>query len=114
MKKKVLAAFLCAAMTATMFAGCGGGDDKKDDSANNAAGNEAGSEVAGGANEEENQTGDLSDANVAVFYYTYADPYITSVRTALDAKLDGLGVKYQNYDSNNNQTTQNEIGRAHV
>lgn len=108
MKKKVLAAFLCAAMTATMFAGCGGGDDKKDDSANNAAGNEAGSEVAGGANEEENQTGDLSDANVAVFYYTYADPYITSVRTALDAKLDGLGVKYQNYDSNNNQTTQNE------
>ena len=99
MKKKVLAAFLCAAMTATMFAGCGGGDDKKDDSANNAAGNEAGSEVAGGANEEENQTGDLSDANVAVFYYTYADPYITSVRTALDAKLDGLGVKYQNYES---------------
>ena len=64
MKKKVLAAFLCAAMTATMFAGCGGGDDKKDDSANNAAGNEAGSEVAGGANEEENQTGDLSHTQI--------------------------------------------------
>ena len=51
---------------------------------------------------------DLSGANVAVFYYTYADTYISSVRTALDAKLDALGVKYQNYDGNNNQTTQNE------
>ena len=41
-------------------------------------------------------------------YYTYGDTYIASVRTALDAKLDELGVKYQDYDANNNQTTQNE------
>lgn len=52
-------------------------------------------------------TGD-ADANVAVFYYTYADVYISSVRTALDAQLDSLGVTYQDYDSNNNQTLQNE------
>jgi methyl-galactoside transport system substrate-binding protein len=45
---------------------------------------------------------------VAVFYYTYSDVYISSVRTALDAALAAAGIKYQNYDSNSNQTTQNE------
>ena len=43
-----------------------------------------------------------------MFYYTFADTYISSVRTALDAQLDSLGVAYQNFDGNNNQTTQNE------
>jgi methyl-galactoside transport system substrate-binding protein len=51
---------------------------------------------------------DLTGAYPAVFYYTYSDTYISSVRTALDAKLDELGIEYQNYDSNSNQTTQNE------
>jgi methyl-galactoside transport system substrate-binding protein len=48
------------------------------------------------------------ETNVAVFYYTYSDVYISSVRTALDAALAAAGIKYQNYDSNSNQTTQNE------
>ena len=43
-----------------------------------------------------------------MFYYTYSDTYISSVRTALDKKLDEMGVKYQDYDGNSNQTTQNE------
>lgn len=86
MKKRILAALLTMAMAVTLLAGCGskGGDDAKDDKA--AAG----------------------DANVAVFYYTYSDTYIASVRTALDAKLDEMGVTYQDYDGNSNQTTQNE------
>jgi len=49
-----------------------------------------------------------SDANVGVFYYSFSDTYIASVRTALDAQLDTLGVTYQNFDGNSNQTTQNE------
>ncbi len=49
-----------------------------------------------------------TDLKVAVFYYTYSDTYISSVRTALDAQLDALGVTYQDFDSNGNQTTQNE------
>ena len=49
-----------------------------------------------------------ADLKVAVFYYTYSDTYISSVRTALDAQLDALGVTYQDFDSNGNQTTQNE------
>lgn len=49
-----------------------------------------------------------TDLNVGVFYYNYGDTYIASVRTALDAALDGKGVKYQDYDGNNNQGTQND------
>ena len=51
---------------------------------------------------------EASELKVGVFYYTFADTYISSVRTALDAQLDSLGVTYNNFDGNNNQTTQNE------
>ena len=109
MKKKLLAAFLCVAMTATLFAGCGndGGADSSatDDVADTSAADVA-DDVADAADDAAG--GDMSDANIAVFYYTYGDTYIASVRTALDAKLDEMGVTYQDYDSNSNQTTQNE------
>lgn len=48
------------------------------------------------------------NADVHVFYYTYSDPYISSVRSALDKRLDDAGISYQDYDSNNSQTTQTE------
>lgn len=48
------------------------------------------------------------DADVHVFYYTYSDPYISGVRSALDKKLEDAGISYQDYDSNNSQTTQTE------
>lgn len=48
------------------------------------------------------------DGEVSVFYYTYGDTYISSVRSALDAALEGAGIAYQDYDSNNSQTTQTE------
>ena len=86
MKKKLLAVLLCVAMVAAMAVGCGGKEDSK-----------------GGSGDKKE-----SDLNIGVFYYTYADTYIASVRTALDKKLDDMGVKYQDYDGNNNQTTQNE------
>lgn len=86
MKKKLLAVLLCVAMVAAMAVGCGGKEDSK-----------------GGSGDKKE-----SDLNVGVFYYTYSDTYISSVRTALDKKLDEMGVKYQDYDGNSNQTTQNE------
>ncbi len=46
--------------------------------------------------------------SVAVFYYTYSDPYISTVRAALGRELTNLGVEYQDYDSNSSQTTQSE------
>lgn len=47
-------------------------------------------------------------ADVHVFYYTYSDTYISTVRAALDKKLSDAGISYQDYDSNNSQTTQTE------
>lgn len=46
--------------------------------------------------------------DVSVFYYTYSDTYISSVRSAMDKELKDAGLKYQNYDANGNQTTQTE------
>ncbi len=47
-------------------------------------------------------------ADVHVFYYTYSDTYISTVRSALDKQLSDAGISYQDHDSNNNQTTQTE------
>ena len=49
-----------------------------------------------------------SNGEVSVFYYTYSDTYISSVRSAMDKFLTDAGIKYQNYDANGNQTTQTE------
>ena len=54
------------------------------------------------------------DTDVHVFYYTYSDPYISSVRTALDNELAGAGLSYQDYDGNGNQTTQTEQIRTAI
>lgn len=48
------------------------------------------------------------NADVHVFYYTYSDPYISTVRASLDKTLSNAGISYQDHDSNNNQTTQTE------
>lgn len=51
---------------------------------------------------------DSGKGEVSVFYYTYSDTYISSVRSAMDKLLTDAGLKYQNYDANGNQTTQTE------
>ena len=48
------------------------------------------------------------DGEVAVFYYTYSDTYISGVRSAMDKLLSQGGNKYNDYDANANQTTQTE------
>lgn len=45
---------------------------------------------------------------ISVFYYTYSDTYISSVRGALDKLFKEEGIVYNNYDANGNQTTQTE------
>jgi methyl-galactoside transport system substrate-binding protein len=49
-----------------------------------------------------------SNGEVSVFYYTYSDTYISSVRSEMDSLLSGAGYTYQNYDANGSQTTQTE------
>ena len=46
--------------------------------------------------------------DVAVFYYTFSDTYISTVRTEMDKLLKNAGYSYQDYDANGNQTTQTE------
>ncbi len=53
-------------------------------------------------------SGRSETADVHVFYYTYSDTYISSVRGALGASLKKNGLSYQDYDGNGNQTTQTE------
>ena len=52
--------------------------------------------------------GNRGNADVHVFYYTYSDPYISTVRAALGDKLREAGIRFQDHDSNNSQTTQTE------
>ena len=52
--------------------------------------------------------GRMQNADVHVFYYTYSDTYISTVRSALDKALSGAGISYQDHDANNSQTTQTE------
>lgn len=47
-------------------------------------------------------------ADVHVFYYTFSDPYISNVRSALGKELKAAGISYQDHDANGNQTTQTE------
>ncbi len=48
------------------------------------------------------------EGEISVFYYTYSDTYISSVRLAIDKELSAAGLPYHNYDANSNQTTQTE------
>ena len=94
--KKVLA-ILLAACLALSLAACGGsGSSAPVSTAPDTSGSAPASAPA------------AADGSIAVFYYTYSDTYISTVRTALDAELDKLGVEYKDYDSNSQQNTQTE------
>ena len=53
-------------------------------------------------------TAAASDLKVAVFWYTFSDAYLSTVRDALDKDLKDAGIEFQNFDCNNNQGTQLE------
>ena len=52
--------------------------------------------------------GNAEGGEVAVFWYTFGDTYLSSVRAAMNKAFEAAGVKYLDYDANNNQTTQTE------
>ena len=112
MKKKI-AVMLAATMTAASLAACGGGAEEAPAAATPAteeapAAEEAPAQEEAPAAEAEAEAPAAAGGTVSVFYYTYGDTYISSVRSALDSAFDSAGVAYQDYDSNNSQTTQTE------
>ena len=97
--KKKLALILAATMTVSLLASCGG-------SGSGSASKPEGSGTSASASQ-------TSDLKVGVFYYNFADAYITTVRTAMDKQLDELGVQYQNFDAQTNQGEQlNQVNTA--
>jgi methyl-galactoside transport system substrate-binding protein len=50
----------------------------------------------------------MKEDEISVFYYTYSDPFISGVRSAMDKELRDKGFGYHNYDANGIQTTQTE------
>ena len=57
----------------------------------------------------EAQTGGQNEGGeIAIFWYTFGDTYLSSVRAAMNEALNASGVKYHDYDGNGSQTTQTE------
>ena len=52
--------------------------------------------------------GNTDGGEVAIFWYTFGDTYLSSVRAAMNEAFAAAGVEYQDYDANNSQTTQTE------
>lgn len=106
--RKVMALAMASTMAVSLTA-CGGGKAAETTVAPAAAETTAAAaESKADATEAATEAPAALDGEVSVFYYTYGDTYISSVRSALDAALEAAGIKYQDYDSNNSQTTQTE------
>ena len=102
--KKILALLLAAVMLLGLLAGC---SSSKDNTADNSTTDTA--DTTGTTDNTGDTTGDTtaaSDLNVGVFYYNFADAYITTVRNAMDGLLNAAGITYNNYDGAGNQATQ--------
>ena len=48
------------------------------------------------------------DGEIAIFWYTFGDTYLSSVRAAMNEALAAANLKYHDYDANGSQTTQTE------
>ena len=96
--KKILALVLALVMVLSLAA-CGGTTTTETTAAPVEGGDTASTTAAAAAG---------VDGEVAIFWYTFGDTYLSSVRAAMDAAWDAAGIKYQDYDANNSQTTQTE------
>lgn len=110
--RKILSVALACSM-AFALAGCSGGTEETTAAATTTAAAAAEETTAAEAEAEAEATTAAAEAaavdgNVGVFYYSYSDTYISSVRSAMDAKWDELGITYTDYDGNSTQTTQTE------
>ena len=85
-KMKKLLALLLAVVMVVGFAAC---SSKKGDGGTTKAASSAKGEIS-------------------VFYYTFSDAYISTVRSSMDKILKDGGYTYNDYDANGNQTTQTE------
>lgn len=115
--KKLLALLIAMVMVFGLVA-CGGGkeDTAKESEAAPVAEDEAeeteeADEVADDVEDTEDAdepAGDAEELKVGVFYYDFADAYISTVRNELDKMLGDAGVAFDNYDAATEQPKQTE------
>lgn len=106
--RKVTAVAMASCMALSLAACGGGSNETAAPETTTAAADTTAAEGESTEAEAETEAAAAIDGEVSVFYYTYGDTYISSVRSALDAALESAGIQYQDYDSNNSQTTQTE------
>ena len=95
--KKIIAMILALAMALALVA-CGGSSAP--------AATEAPKAEAPAATEAAAPAG--IDGEIAVFWYTFGDTYLSSVRAAMNEAFAAAGLEYHDYDANGSQTTQTE------
>lgn len=105
-KNRNIALLLATTLVAASLTACGGSGDSSSSTADAPATTESAAPEESAT--EESATPVASSVNAAVFYYQYSDVYISSVRSAMDAELNALGVTYSNYDGANNQAQQSD------
>ena len=64
--------------------------------------------VACGSSDSGSKEAAAAGGEIAVFWYTFGDTYLSSVRAAMEESLKATGAKYHMYDANGSQTTQTE------
>lgn len=96
-------ALLMVAMMVFSLAACGSKEDEKPETTTKPV-----ETTTKGEETTKDAEPEPAELKVGVFYYSFSDTYISTVRTALDAELTAKGITFQNFDGNNNQTTQNE------
>ncbi len=62
----------------------------------------------GGQNGDTQTETGKSAGEIAIFYHSYEDDYLAGVRSSLNEELASAGVLHQDYNSENNQSLQNE------
>lgn len=100
MKKRFMVFLLGLSMVAGLMAGCG----KKAETS--APADTANVQEDAPAEEAPAEEAASSDAKVSVFWYDESDVYLGSVRDALNAELDALGVTYDNQFAAGDQSKQ--------
>ena len=71
-------------------------------------------ETTNGTESTDGTQGGGSDLKVSVFWYDESDAYLSTVRSALNAELDKLGVQHDDQFAGNNQSTQTDQIRTAV
>ena len=104
--KKIIALLLALMLVFSLVA-CAG--DTNSDTQNNTNDSQTTDDTTGDTTDDTTGDTTTSDLNVGVFYYTYDDVYISSVRAALDEAWAEAGITYTNNDCKNDQATQNDL-----